>query len=101
MPVVIEHELRDQNINIQTSLISSITLSEAEVEFATSNFPSEYIMLPFLREDLENADEDFTQIYFWSDEWQKAEAEADEDIRMNRVKIFNSVDDLITELQSS
>ena len=72
MSVVIEHELRDQNKNIQPSTMASIILLEAEIEFVTSNFPSEYLMLPFLGEYLENADEDFTQVYFWSEEWQEA-----------------------------
>jgi len=100
MPVSIEYKIRDQTKNTQPSVTESITLIEAEIEFRTSNFPSEYLIFPLLDEDLKNVDEDFSQIYFWSEEWQKAESEADEDIRMNRVKIFNSVDDLITELKS-
>ena len=43
---------------------------------------------------------DREQTYFWRREWQEGEREANEDIRMGRLKIFDSVDDLITELRS-
>jgi len=43
---------------------------------------------------------DREQAYFWRREWQEGEREANEDIRMGRLKIFDSVDDLITELRS-
>lgn len=33
---------------------------------------------------------DASQAYFWTEEWQKAEREADEDIRAGRVKEFKS-----------
>jgi len=35
-----------------------------------------------------------------NDEWEEAEREADEDIRLGRVKTFNSVEELIEELHS-
>jgi len=43
---------------------------------------------------------DRDQAYFWTREWQEGEQEADEDIRMGRLKTFDSVDDLIAELKS-
>jgi len=43
---------------------------------------------------------DRDQAYFWTREWQEGEREADEDIRMGRLKIFDSVDELIAELRS-
>ncbi len=43
---------------------------------------------------------DRDQAYFWMREWQEGEREADEDIRMGRLKTFDSVDDLIAELRS-
>jgi len=43
---------------------------------------------------------DREQGYFWTREWQEGEREADEDIRIGRLKTFDSVDDLIAELRS-
>ena len=43
---------------------------------------------------------DRAQAYFWTRDWQEGEREADEDIRMGRLKTFDSVDDLIAELRS-
>ncbi len=39
-----------------------------------------------------------SQAYFWTKEWQEAEKEASEDIRAGRVKTFDSVEDLIKDL---
>jgi hypothetical protein len=41
---------------------------------------------------------DKNQSYFWTKEWQKAEREADKDIKAGRIKIFQSVDELIKDL---
>lgn len=41
---------------------------------------------------------DKSQAYFWTKRWQKGENEADEDIEAGRVKTFNSVDELIKDL---
>ena len=43
---------------------------------------------------------DRDQAYFWTREWQEGEREADEDIRMGRLKTFDSVDELVAELRS-
>jgi antitoxin MazE len=40
------------------------------------------------------------QAYFWSDEWQKGEAKADEDIKSKRVKKFSSAKDATAYLES-
>ena len=42
---------------------------------------------------------DKNQAYFWTKKWQDAEKEADEDIRAGRVKVFNSVEELIKNLE--
>ena len=41
---------------------------------------------------------DKSQAYFWTKRWQEGEREADEDIKAGRVKTFDTVDELIKEL---
>ena len=41
---------------------------------------------------------DKSQAYFWTKRWQEGEREADEDIKAGRVKVFDSVDELIEDL---
>ncbi len=41
---------------------------------------------------------DKSQTYFWTKQWQDAEKEADGDIKAGRVKVFNTVEELIKEL---
>jgi len=41
---------------------------------------------------------DKNQTYFWTKRWQQGEREADEDIKAGRVKTFDSVDELIKDL---
>ena len=39
-----------------------------------------------------------SQAYFWTRKWQKGEREAGEDIKAGRVKTFDSVEELIKDL---
>lgn len=41
---------------------------------------------------------DKSQAYFWTEEWQKRERQADEDKKAGRIESFDSVDDLIADL---
>lgn len=41
---------------------------------------------------------DKSQAYFWTQGWQKGELEADQDIKTRRVRTFDSVDELIKDL---
>jgi AbrB family looped-hinge helix DNA binding protein len=41
---------------------------------------------------------DESQAYFWTKSWQEAESEADKDIKARRVKTFDTVDELIKDL---
>lgn len=42
---------------------------------------------------------DKSQAYFWTKRWQAGEREADEDIRAGRVRTFDSVEELIKDLE--
>lgn len=41
---------------------------------------------------------DKSQAYFWTKKWQEGEREADKDIKVGRVRTFDSVEELIKEL---
>jgi AbrB family looped-hinge helix DNA binding protein len=41
-----------------------------------------------------------SQAYFWTPRWQEGERQAEEDIKAGRVKKFDSVEDLIADLES-
>jgi AbrB family looped-hinge helix DNA binding protein len=43
---------------------------------------------------------DSSQAYFWTEEWQKGERQADEDIKAGRVKTFDSADEAIKYLKA-
>ena len=42
---------------------------------------------------------DASQAYFWTEEWQKGERKADEDIKAGRVKRFKSAPDAVKHLE--
>ncbi len=42
---------------------------------------------------------DASQAYFWTEEWQKGERKADEDIKAGRTKRFTSADDAVKYLE--
>lgn len=44
---------------------------------------------------------DKNQTWFWTERWQKQEAEAEADIQKGRVKSFNSVEDLFNEIEET
>ena len=41
---------------------------------------------------------DSSQAYFWTKEWQEVEKEASEDIKAGRVKTFDTVQELLSDL---
>jgi hypothetical protein len=43
---------------------------------------------------------DSSQAYFWTSKWQKAEKEASEDLQAGRVKRYNTVDDMLDDLDA-
>ena len=44
---------------------------------------------------------DKDQTWFWTERWQKKEAEAEEDIKKGRVKSFDSVEELFDEIEET
>jgi len=42
---------------------------------------------------------DKSQAYFWTKKWQEGEREADEDIKAGQVKTFDSIEELISDLE--
>ena len=53
----------------------------------------------FSTEDITASLVDKNQAYFWAKRWQDGERETDEDIRAGRVKTFNSVEELVEDLE--
>ena len=100
MMSVVLSELDDSKGNAQLHLNEDISAIETEIAFSTSNYHPEIFTPLFMYESPENVEEDFSQAYFWTKEWRKIESRSDEDIRLGKVRLFNSVDDLITELNS-
>jgi antitoxin MazE len=43
---------------------------------------------------------DKDQTWFWTEEWQAAEREAEDDLRAGRVKAFETLDELIADLDT-
>ena len=54
----------------------------------------------YVRALIEQAAELIEQSYFWTEEWQIGEREADEDIAAGRVETFDTMDDLLADLMS-
>jgi AbrB family looped-hinge helix DNA binding protein len=44
---------------------------------------------------------DASQAYFWTEEWQRGERKADEDIRAGRVRRFDSAADAVKHLEDN
>ncbi|OGO06846.1 MAG: hypothetical protein A2Y92_00010 [Chloroflexi bacterium RBG_13_57_8] len=44
---------------------------------------------------------DKSQAYFWTKKWQEGEKAAQEDISAGRIKTFNSVEDLLKDLEQA
>ena len=57
------------------------------------------ISRPYLDIEMPKKLVDKSQAYFWTRRWQEGEREADEDIKAGRVKTFDSVDELIRDLE--
>lgn len=85
--------LREKNqVTIPTEVIEQLYLQEGEqLEGTIEN--GRIVLIPVITIEKDQA-------WFWTEEWQKGEREADEDIKSGRVKKFDNVDDLIADLES-
>ncbi len=54
------------------------------------------VLADYLRETLAVAED---QAWFWSEEWQAGEREAEADIAAGRTKTFDSMEDLLADLE--
>ena len=53
------------------------------------------VLTPSLESDIELSHD---QSWFWTDEWQAMEAEADRDLAEGRFEIFNTIEELLESL---
>ncbi|MBI1800609.1 MAG: hypothetical protein HY259_06695 [Chloroflexi bacterium] len=73
----------------------------AEANIESHSQPQAFSVLVRPHGHVEIIEIDPEQSWYWSDEWQAAEREADEDLRSGRYSDFNSIDKLIASLKSS
>lgn len=85
--------LRGKNqVTIPTDVVEQLHLNEGEqLEVTVEN--GHIVLIPVITIEKDQA-------WFWTEEWQKGEREADADIKAGRTKKFNNVDELIADLES-
>ncbi|WP_066188315.1 MULTISPECIES: AbrB/MazE/SpoVT family DNA-binding domain-containing protein [Gracilibacillus] len=85
--------LRGKNqVTIPTDVIEQLQLKEGEqLEVAIEN--GRIVLIPVITIERDQA-------WFWTEEWQKGEREADEDIKAKRVKSFKNPEEAIKWLDS-
>jgi antitoxin PrlF len=83
---------RNGQITLPSEVRRSMRASEGDVFVAEVRTPDEIVLR---RKSLVDA----SQSYFWTEEWQRGEREAQEDIRRGRVKRFRSAKALISDLK--
>lgn len=54
------------------------------------------VLAEYLRETMAVVED---QAWFWSDEWQAGEREAEADVAARRVQVFDSMEDLLADLE--
>lgn len=83
---------RNGQLTLPAGLRKKIRTSEGDVFVAEVRGPDEIVLR---RKQLIDA----SQAYFWTEEWQEGEREAQKDIRRGRVKRFRSAKALISDLK--
>lgn len=82
-----------EKITLPKSIIRKLDLQEGDQLEVEINDRGEMKLVPTIQ-----VPED--QAWFWTEEWQKDEKEADEDIKAGRVKSFENVDEVLHWLES-
>ncbi len=83
---------RNGQITLPSEVRRHMRASEGDVFVAEVRSPDEIVLR---KKSLVDA----SQAYFWTDEWQRGEHQAQEDIRHGRVKRFRSAKALISDLK--
>jgi len=83
---------RNGQITLPSEVRRRMRASEGDVFVAEVRTPDEIVLR---KKSLVDA----SQAYFWTDEWQRGEREARDDIRRGRVKRFRSAKALISDLK--
>jgi antitoxin PrlF len=83
---------RNGQITLPSEVRRRMHASEGDVFVAEVRTPDEIVLR---KKSLVDA----SQAYFWTDEWQRGEREAQEDIQRGRVKRFRSAKALISDLK--
>lgn len=82
----------NQTVRIPTALVKALRLKNG-TDFMIRAEEENIVLTPMVKIPK-------SQAYFWTKEWQAAERRADEDIKHSRVKTFNSMKDLIADLDA-
>lgn len=80
-------------VTLPKSFLEKFNLGEGDILELEVNKKGEITVTPMVNVPS-------SQKWFWTEEWQEGEEEADRDIRTGRVKSFNNVEDLIDDLES-
>lgn len=80
-------------VTLPKSFIDKFDLEEGDSLNLEINQQGEIIVVPMVQVPV-------SQSWFWTNEWQAGEREAEEDIKKGHVKRFDHVDDLIADLES-
>jgi len=80
-------------VTLPKSFIERFGLEEGDSLELEVNNKGEVIVVPMVQVPA-------SQKWFWDNEWQQGEQEAEEDIKAGRVRKFDHVNDLIADLES-
>lgn len=80
-------------VTLPKSILDRFNLDEGDTLELSVNENGDIVVIPMVQVPA-------SQRWFWTEEWQKDEREADENIRTGNVKSFNNLDDAFNWLDS-